>query len=250
MSGATWLGGPTNRCWYGRFDMSSCAPGDWRGLGSRLMPSPVVTCLLAEPQPMLTFFIRPPRPWPGNPEECRSAVVLGCCTPATLFIPKEFACVFGPRNLALFWFSPIRFWLLCCWTWPIQELGRHSVPIPYLRSDGVIFEPDPLGRWQDMDWMSFSVPLLEDWEGFWPIEISRSKKSYVSRQHVHFCIQHFRLIRTSRYLWRCFPAELPPSLWTACNQAAVLWDDDWTDRVHCLCPWKGRQSREYKWRDK
>lgn len=173
MSGATWLGGPMCLCWYGWFGMSSCAPWDCSGLGIRLTLSPVVTCLLAEPQPMLTFFNKPPRPC--TPEECRSAVVLGCCTPATLFIPKEFPCVFGPRNLALFWFSPIRLWLLCCWNWLIQELGWQSVPIPNLRSDGegLIFEPDPLGRWQDMDCRSFSGPLLEDWEGFWPKEIPR-----------------------------------------------------------------------------
>ncbi|KAG7217649.1 hypothetical protein INR49_021338 [Caranx melampygus] len=89
MSGATWFGGPMCLCWYGWFGMSSCAPCDCNGLGSRLTPSPVVSCLLAEPQPMLTFVIKPPRPCPGTPEECRSAVVLGCCTPATLFIPKD-----------------------------------------------------------------------------------------------------------------------------------------------------------------
>lgn len=182
MSGATWLGGPMILCWYGRFGMSSCAPWDWRGLGIRRTPSPVVTCLLAEPQPMLTFFTKPPRPCPGTPEECRSAVVLWCCTPATLFIPKEFPCVFGPMNRALFWFNPIRFRSLCCWNWPIQGLGRQSAAMPNLRSNGFILEPGPLGRWQDMDCISFSGPLLEAWEEFWPTDISR--KQWLQWRHV------------------------------------------------------------------
>ena len=176
--------------------MSSCAPWDCSGLGSRLTLSPAVTCLLAVPQPMLTFFIRPPRPCPGTPEECRSAVVLGCCTPAALlFITKEFPCAFGPRNLALFGLSPIRFWLLCCWNWPIQELGWQSFPIPNRRSggEGLIFVADLLGRWQDIDCRSFSGPLPEDWEEFWPEE--------KQRKIVYNCC-HLSALKVRRYLWK------------------------------------------------
>lgn len=195
MSGATWLGGPMCLCWYGWFGMSICAPWDCSGLGSRLTTCPVVACLLAELQPMLTLVIRPPRACPGTPEGCRSAVVLGCCTPATLFIPKEFPCVFGTRNLGLFWFGPIRFWLLSWGNWPMQELGWQFAPIPNLRSDGegLISEPDALGMRQDIDGRSFSGPLVEDWAEFCPEETQRqcdyNKHHYVSAFKVFLSYQ-------------------------------------------------------------
>lgn len=178
MSGATWLGGPKCLCWYGRFGMSSGALWDWSGLGSRLIPE--VTCLLAEPQPMLRWVIKPPCPGPGVPPEWNSDAVLPCCT---LFIPKEFPCAFGPKKCGLFWLSPIRFWLLCCWNWPIHELGRQLFPTLNLWSDGVelIFGAEALVRWHDTDCRSLSGPLLVGCVEVWPVDSHRLQSDWIHR---------------------------------------------------------------------
>lgn len=49
------------------------------------------------------------------------------------------------------------------------------------------------------------------------------------------------------HLWRCSPAGLPPSPWTACSQAAVGWGDGWTARGCCPSPGRRKNSGQQLW---